>query len=570
MDANKRITTPDWARDAVWYQIFPERFRNGMPDNDPRLEDISDHPVADWEICPWGMDWYRPAPWENGGAKHRGGVYLRRYGGDLIGVREKLDYLQELGINAIYLNPVFTARSLHKYDGATFHHIDPTFGPDREGDLNALATAEETEDPATWIWTAADTYFLKLIEDIHERGMRIIIDGVFNHTGCEFFAFQDILKHGRSSRYADWYLIDRWRKDGSFQYKGWFNHKALPEFNRTKDNLVDPVREYVFHCTRRWMDPLKNGDSSKGIDGWRLDVAFCVPQGFWRDWRRLVKSINPDAYLSAEIVTEAQDYLQGDQFDAVMNYMWMYPVVEYFAPSAKPLDMSSFKKRLDTLRSAYPEEVTPVLQNLLDSHDVGRIASMLENPDEPKSHWEDYFHVSRVKQNPRYVTTRPGASAWRSLKQLVLFQMTYPGAPMLYYGTEVGMWGANDPDNRQPMLWDDMEYEPERFTPAGRNSQTARRPDKALLAFFKQAIRLRKDHAVFRRGSFQWVRTGQPRLLAFERSHEGRTVRVLFNTRDQAVRYKLEKPAVDLWNEGRSLSAGEVEVEGRGWSLLEL
>jgi len=516
------------------------------------------------------MDWYRSAPWENGSAPRHGGVYLRRYGGDLIGVREKLDYLQELGVTALYLNPVFTARSLHKYDGASFHHIDPTFGPDRAGDLRVLAEAGETEDPATWIWTAADTYFLELVKDVHARGMRVIIDGVFNHTGREFFAFQDLLKHGRSSRYADWYLIDKWHKNGSFDYKGWFNHKALPEFNRTKDNLIDPVHEYVFNITRRWMDPANDGDVGKGIDGWRLDVAFCVPQGFWRDWRKWVKSINPEAYLSAEIVQLAREYLQGDQFDAVMNYMWLYPTVEYFSPSSKPLGMPAFKKRLDDLRAAYPEEVTPVLQNLLDSHDVARIASMLENPDEPKSHWEDYFHVSRVKENPKFVTTRPGAKAWQALKQAVVFQMTYPGAPMLYYGTEVGMWGANDPDNRQPMFWDDLAYEPEEHTPFGKTTAVPRRPDMDLFAFFRQAIRLRKEEPALRRGTFRWVSTRRRRLLAFERSYKGRTIRVLFNTSDKAVRTSLDAPASDLWNAGVSCHAGDIQIDPRGWRILAL
>lgn len=561
---------PDWARDAVWYQIFPERFRNGAVKSNPRIEDITEYPVPGWTINPWGADWYRAMPWEQAPAHGRGGVYLRRYGGDLVGVREKLDYLQELGVNALYLNPVFTARSLHKYDGATFHHIDPTFGPDRDGDIRALAAAKETEDPSTWIWTAADRYLLDLVKEVHRREMRIILDGVFNHTGREFFAFQDLLKHGRNSKYVDWYLVQQWRKNGSFEYKGWFNHKALPEFNRTSDNLAEPVRQYIFDCTRRWMDPENDGDCAKGIDGWRLDVAFCVPHGFWRDWRTLVKSINPDAYLTAEIVADATDYLQGDQFDAVMNYMWTYPTVRFFSPAQKPLDKSALQRRLDKLRAAYPPEVTPVLQNLLDSHDVGRIASMLENPDTPKLHWEDYFHVSRVKENPCFVTTRPGIKAWSALKQIVVFQMTYPGAPMLYYGTEVGMWGANDPDNRQPMLWDDIVYEPEEHTPKGKTAGTPRAPDQILFRFFTKAIRLRTEQKPLRRGTFQWVRTGSRRLLGYDRTYNCCVLRVLLNASDEPIRYRLESGALDLWNKAEPVSPGRVTVEPRGWRVLEL
>ena len=569
-DPRNKVVTPDWARDAVWYQIFPERFRNGSRESDPRLEDINDRPVPDWSICPWGMDWYRSAPWEQGLSRRHGGVYLRRFGGDLIGVREKLDYLQELGVNAIYLNPVFTGQSLHKYDGATFHHIDPTFGPDRAGDLRALADANETEDPATWIWTAADMYFLELVQDVHQRGMRIIIDGVFNHTGRRFFAFEDLLRNGKASPYAEWYLIDRWNKDGSFEYTGWFKHKALPEFNRTKENLAAPVRQYVFDCTRRWMDPAGDGDCAKGIDGWRLDVAFCVPQGFWREWRTLVKSINPEAYLSAEIVTDAREYLQGDQFDAVMNYMWMYPSVEFFAPSKEAMPVHVLRERLDSLRAAYPEEVTPVLQNLLDSHDVGRIVTMLENPDEPMSHWEDYFHVSRIKDNPRFVATRPGPRAWQSLRQLVIFQMTYPGAPMIYYGTEAGMWGANDPDNRQPMLWEDFAYEPEEHTPYGRKAPTPRAPNAELFDFFKQAIRLRRNNAAIRRGTFRWLDAEHSALLAYERVHESSRIRVLFNVQNESLPYRLDVQAEDIWNETATLSPGNIEIPARGWRILRV
>ncbi len=567
-----KCVVPEWAQDAVWYQIFPERFRNGCPASNPRLSDITDHKVPGWKVTPWGRDWYAPDSWVKDHG-HRYAIFARRYGGDLVGIIEKLDYLQELGVNALYLNPVFTARSMHKYDAATFHHVDPTFGPDRAGDLKALAAAQETEDPATWIWTAADRCLLDLIREVHARGMRIILDGVFNHTGREFFAFADILKRGRESRYADWFLIKKWNPDGSPVYDGWFGHHSLPEFNRTDDDLLPPVRQYVFDITRRWMDPDGDGDLSKGIDGWRLDVAFCVPHGFWRAWRKHVKSINPEAYVTAEIVADAREYVQGDQFDAVMNYMWLYPSVAYFRPQKRPLAMSTFKRRLDRLREAYPEPVTPVLQNLLDSHDVGRVVSMLENAELPIKDWEDYFHVARVKQSPTFRTRRPSPATWQALRQLVIFQMTYPGAPMLYYGTEVGMWGANDPDNRQPMLWDDIRYEPEAHGPGGQplDTRTPRAPDHELFAFFQQAIRLRHDHIALRRGGFEWFATGRPRLLGLLRTHKKERILTLLNTSDKDIRYTSSPAGKDLWyTPGQRLKAGELTVPARGWQILAL
>lgn len=562
-------SVPDWARDAIWYQIFPERFRNGEPNNDPCPGDIATGSVPGWRVSPWGMDWYRQAAWERKLGPFYRSVYLRRYGGDLIGVREKLDYLQDLGVNAIYLNPIFMARSLHKYDGSCFHHIDPTFGPDREGDLRAIREAQETDDPTTWIWTAADRYFLDLVRDIHARGMRIIIDGVFNHTGTAFFAFQDILQNGRASRYRDWYRIQRWHKNGTFKYRGWFNHVALPELARTRDNLVRPVRDYIFHITRRWMDPDGDGDPSDGIDGWRLDVAFCVPHGFWKEWRRLVKSINPEAYLTGEIVTLAGPWLRGDEFDAVMNYMWLYPSVDFFAPGRKPISSALFRKRLDVIRRAYPADVWHVLQNLLDSHDVARIASMLENPDVPKRSWEDYFNASRVKNNGGFKATKPGERAWAALRQLAIFQVTYPGAPMIYYGTEVGMWGANDPDNRQPMLWDDIRYEPETITANGPCPVGIRNPDKALFRFFQRAFELRRKHIALRRGEFRWLKSGHERLLVFKRMHKDEEVIVALNASDAPLTYRLGKRSRDVWDDGVDHDPGPLEIPPRGWKVLK-
>lgn len=566
MPNQRHFRAPEWARDAIWYQIFPERFRNGLKRNDPKLADITDQKINGWRVTPWGMDWYALDRWEQPYNDFWKTVYLRRYGGDLIGIREKLDYLQDLGVNAVYLNPIFWAPSLHKYDASCLHHVDPTLGPDRAGDLKKIERANETEDPAFWIWTEADLYFLEFLADAHARGIRVILDGVFNHAGRRFFAFQDLLKNGRRSRYADWFKIERWNNDGSFEYKGWFGHKSLPEFAQTKNNLAPPVRKYIFDITTRWMDPNGDGDPSDGIDGWRLDVAFCVPMGFWRAWRRHVKRINPEAYLTAEIVGRADNYLKGDTFDAVMNYMWLYPTINFFAPHSIGYPASRLRRRLNALRRAYPREALPVLQNLLDSHDVGRAVSMLENIREPIEEFGAYFEYSRIKHRPEFVTTKPGGAAWQSLRQAILFQMCYEGAPMLYYGTEAGMWGANDPCDRQPMLWDDILYDDERHTIRGLARRRTRAPDHELREFVKRAIELRRTHAALRRGALRWIGTEHERVVAFERTLDGERIRAYFNASDGEAPILCKGAWRDLWH--GAVVRDPDRVPARGWRIL--
>ncbi len=564
----KKHSIPDWARDAVWYQIFPERFRNGCPASDPQPEDFADHPIPGWRVTPWGMDWYRQDDWEKPLGGFFQSVFQRRYGGDLVGVREKLDYLQQLGVNAIYLNPIFFARSLHKYDATCFHHIDPTLGPDRAGDLKRLAEAPETEDPATWIWTAADLFFVDMVKEIHQRGMHIIIDGVFNHTGRAFFAFRDLLKHGSQSRYKDWHVVEKWNDDGTFDYKGWFGVKSLPEFGRTKGNLVPPVREYLFNITRRWMDPHGDGDLSFGVDGWRLDVAFCVPHDFWKDWRRVVKGINPQAYTTGEIVNLATDFLQGDELDSVMNYMWVYPMLSYFIRGKNEISAAECRRRLQDLLDAYPPEVNGALQNLLDSHDTGRILSTIANPDRPKKVWEDYFNQFMLRNHPDLFSRQPGAKEKELLKQIVIMQMTYLGAPMIYYGTEVGMWGLNDPDDRQPMIWADRSYEQQEQTPDGEAFPVSRAPDQPLFAFYQKAIALRSECEVLRRGGLRWwTRHEDGDVLGFIRFLDAQEVAVLFNVRETPCSVTLPFAGQDIWNHAKLTSLRQI-IPPHGWLIV--
>lgn len=505
---------PEWAKRAVWYQIFPERFWNGDPANDPTLDSQRQswpHDLATpWQIHPWTADWYARQPYE---AAHDRAIWhhlqRRRYGGDLQGILDRLDYLEDLGVNALYLNPVFQAPSAHKYDGATYHHIDPYFGPDPAGD-HWLIAQETPHDPATWGWTAADRLFLQLIQAVHQRGMRLIIDGVFNHMGLNSWAFQDLVQHGQTSALRDWFKMVDWQRPtrfAPFTYSGWFGVDELPELNQDAHGLVAGPKAYIWACTRRWMDPDGDGNPGDGIDGWRLDVAFCIRHGFWKDWRRHVKAINPEAYLTAEIILSdaTEPYLQGDEFDAVMNYLWAFTCAEFFVEEPRRLSVTAFERQLRQLREAYPAGVAYGLQNLLGSHDTGRIASHFVNRRALHYRdWELYCAQSRVENNPAFDTRPPTAEERSRHKLLALFQMCDVGAPMVYYGDEVGMWGANDPCCRQPMVWPELSYAPQATLPDGapRAEPAAVAFDHDLHAYYRRLIWLRRRSPALQRGTF--------------------------------------------------------------------
>ena len=480
--AHESPNVPAWAADAVFYQLFPERFRNGDTSNDPTrasLETPLDRVPENWAVTPWTSDWYARPAWETarGDDFYDNGVFDRRYGGDLQGVIDKLDYLKDLGINTIYFNPVFYARSLHKYDGNSFHHVDPHFGPDPAGDFALMAT--ETSDPATWHPTEADKLFYRLLDEAHARGLRIIIDGVFNHTGRDFFAFENLRNEQADSPYTDWYVVETFddpaTAENEFKYAGWWGVETLPEFADTADgsDLHPGPKEYVFDATARWMDPDGDGDPSDGIDGWRLDVANEVPVKFWTDWNAHVRELNPDAYTVTEIWEEADEFVRVGGFSATMNYHgFAFPVKGFLIDGTA--SASDFAAMLDERREDYPEVVQYALQNLVDSHDTDRVASMIVN-----AGGQDYMHpekydydvgerVSPRGGNDAYSVRAPNAAEREIQRLVVLMQMAYVGPPMLYYGTEAGMWGADDPDDRKPMLWADLSYDDECADPLGR------------------------------------------------------------------------------------------------------
>lgn len=521
---------PQWAKDAVWYQIFPERFRNGDPSNDPTTEEMEIKTPRQWNVSPWTSDWYKLQRWEETYNKSFfENVFDRRYGGDLQGVSDKMDYLADLGITAIYFNPIFESYSLHKYDASTYHHIDNNFGPDSKGDL--ILIADETDNPKTWKWTAADQLFLKVLQEAHKWGIKVIIDGVFNHCGTRFWAFEDVVQRQQQSRYATWFDVKRWddpsTSQNEFDYKGWWDYKGMPEFREGENGFVKPVWDYFVNVTRRWMDPNNDGNPSDGVDGWRLDVANDVSHVFWREWRTLVKSINPEAYIVGEIWDDASPWLKGDEFDAVMNYPFARAVVRFFIDTSnRKYSVPDFDKELATVRASYPDEVNYVLQNLIDSHDTDRLVSMIANPN------RNYDAENGLRQNKNYNIAKPDEQARAIQKLILLFQMTYLGAPMIYYGDEAGMWGADDPDDRKPMVWSDLAYDNEQSHPISdkTRSDDVVKFNQNLFEYYKQLVRVRNENVALRRGDFKTLlMDNQKELYAFVRQSGDNTVIVVVN-----------------------------------------
>ncbi|NOX37611.1 MAG: alpha-amylase [Calditrichaeota bacterium] len=566
-----------WAEGRIWYQIFPERFRNGDPSNDPTAEEV---PEADlepgWQIHPWTSDWYLMQPWELKRSSYfYDVVFTRRYGGDLIGVIEKLDYLKSLGVEGIYFNPIFEAPSLHKYDAASYHHIDDNFGPDPAGDKARIAAANETEDPSTWIWTKADSTFLKLIKEAHKRGIKVVIDGVFNHSGTQFFAFQDIVKNGKNSRYLDWYDILSWddpnTPENEFDYKAWWGVKSLPEFAEDENGLKEGPRKYIFAITRRWMDPNGDGNPEDGVDGWRLDVTEEVSPVFWREWYAYVKSINPSAITISEIWGDASEWVKDRRVDGTMNYLFAKAVVRFFIDKKLAISPDEFAARLQEILDKYGRNAY-LLWNLMDSHDTDRLASMIINPD------REYDRMCDPRHNPDYDVRKPTEAERRVQKQIAAFQMTFVGAPMIYYGDEAGMWGADDPDDRKPMVWPEMTFDVEKSHPLGKPRPADENGfDEKLFRFYQKVIQIRKDNPVLRYGDYAVI----PEATAgdgfgFKRWDEKSEVLALFNRAESELSVTIPQSRLqfqkyrDAMN-GEAFSAEEqlqVTIPAKGFRIL--
>jgi neopullulanase len=419
------FTTPEWVKDAVFYQIFPERFANGDQRTDPE------------NVQPWGTP---PTP-------------SNFMGGDLAGITERLDYLAELGITALYLNPIFHASSNHKYNTYDYFAIDPHFG-----DLAA---------------------FHRLIEQAHARDMRVILDGVFNHCGRGFFAFHNLLESGEASPYRHWFHVERfplhpYNESKPANYYSWWNIRSLPKFNTDHP----PTRRYLLDIARYWIE--------QGADGWRLDVPNEIADhAFWREFRQVVKQANPQAYIVGEIWLDATPWLDGTQFDAVMNYLLRDLCRDFLA--YETLSVEEFASGIEELLGRYPPAATAAQFNLLGSHDTARFRTEC-NGDADK------------------------------LALATFFMLTMPGAPSIYYGDEIGMQGGDDPECRACFPWERSAW------------------DLALHSQVQRSIALRHQHPALRRGDFQTVlaQNDSP-VYAFARWNDDERLIVALNPTDQAM-----------------------------------
>ena len=456
------MTPPEWVQDAIFYQIFPDRFARSDPAAVRQGERMPNLGFEAWDAPP----------------THHGFK-----GGDLYGVVEKLDYLQDLGITAIYFNPVFASASNHRYHTYDYYNVDPLLGGNEALRL--------------------------LLDEAHKRDIRVVLDGVFNHASRGFWQFHHVLENGADSPYVDWFHFDqerlkgnrRWgaypatgelhalkNGEGSLKalgYQAWWDLPALPKLNTN----TPAVREFLFDVAEYWI--------RFGIDGWRLDVPGEIDDdAFWQEFHRRVKTINPEAYIVGEVWHEAERWLSGDQFDAVMNYLVTAAILSFCGGAHldmnvvnqagglkdrvhPEMDANWFGNEIDRLTNLYSPEITRSQLNLFDSHDM-----------------------------PRFLTCVSNDVA--SLQLAMLFMFTYPGAPCLFYGDEIGLAGAHDPDCRKGFPWDEAQW------------------DRGLLDYLKAAIQLRKSHPLLRRGTFErlWSADG---VYAIRRALDTESVIVALN-----------------------------------------
>ncbi|MFA6282020.1 MAG: alpha-amylase family glycosyl hydrolase, partial [Candidatus Omnitrophota bacterium] len=443
--------------------------------------------------------------------------------GDLQGVLNRLDYLKQLGIGFIYFNPLFWAPSNSKYDGASFHHIDPTFGPNPAKDKETIAK-ENPIDPKTWIWTEADKLFLKVIHEAHKRGIKVVLDGVFNHTGKHFFAFKDILARGQKSRFLNWYDITAWSADDNprlVNWKKWFGFSHLPEVRREGDSLHSEYKDYVFNSLKRWMKPgIVEERMQDGIDGWRLDVFFCLPSGFRKELYEEIKKIHPRSIVIAEGEWEAaHKYVQESSADSAMNYPYLWTLGDFLINQKKRIPVSEFCQKMQKVFDTYPQEAAHVMFNLLGSHDTERIVSAIRNPDMNRWAHIEHNQNSRLKNNSAYDIRMGDESTRRIQKLLALYQMTSPGMPVIFYGDEIGMPGANDPCCRKPMPW------PDKVKPVSEYY-----PDLKLFRFYQKLIAIRNKSEALKRGSYEVVYSNDDQqILGFKRRYKDEEVFVFIN-----------------------------------------
>ena len=376
-----------------------------------------------------------------------------------------------------------------------------------------------------------------MIQVAHRKNIKVIIDGVFNHVGSSFWAFKDVVKNQQNSKYTNWFTINSFNDPNTvkdeFDYVGWFGIKDLPEIREDQNGLVDDASNHIHSIVKRWMDPNGDGDPSDGIDGWRLDVADMVNHAFWIKFRNWVKEINPEAYITGEIwwddwntnkMKNAAPWLQGDQFDAVMNYRFSRAVKNFISDNKLGTSAKAFADSINNIKNDYNSENLFVLMNLLGSHDTERLASQIVNPD----YWFD--HNANPAHSDSFLVRKPNTIERLKQKLMVGLQMTMLGAPMIYYGDEVGMWGGDDPDCRKPMVWPEKVYENENTHPYGlERPEDDVQFDSALFNWYRLLISIRNNNIELRRGSLRFIATNEKDVLVFQRKFKDQSIFILLN-----------------------------------------
>ena len=516
------FSTPDWAKGAVMYQIFTDRFYNGDKSNDVETNEyyyIGDYSrrVTNWDKYPANM-----------------GV-REFYGGDLQGVMDKLDYLQELGVEVVYFNPLFVSPSNHKYDIQDYDYIDPHYGkivddggevlPDGVTD-NSQATKYKKRTTGLKNLEASNELFIKLVEELHRRGMKVILDGVFNHCGSfNKWMDRERIYEGEAdyepgayvsadSPYRSYFRFfkegpENWPYNGN--YDGWWGHDTLPKLNY-EDSVK--LENYILYIGRKWVSPPYN------VDGWRLDVAADLGRSneynheFWQKFRRAVKDANPNALILAEHYGDPSDWLKGDEWDTVMNYdAFMEPVTWFLTGMEKHSDeareelLGNIDNFIGSMAHHMSNMLTPSLQvamNELSNHDHSRFLTRTNHM------------VGRVEHlGPEAANEYVNKAVMR---EAVVMQMTWVGAPTVYYGDEAGVCGFTDPDNRRTYPWG---YE-----------------DQELIAFHKEAIRIHKEHPALKTGSLK-ILGGEENILSYARFKGHDRIIVVINNRSERAEVKV-------------------------------
>ena len=526
--------TPDWAKGAIFYQIYVDRFYNGDRSNDVEKDEY----VYIGEGTDKVTDWF----------KYPAAMGVREfYGGDIAGVWQKLDYLQELGVDAIYFNPIFVSPSNHKYDIQDYDYIDPQFGKivkdegevlhrDENGNLmcdgtypNKYATKYVCRVTDKENLEASNRFFAEFVEEVHKRGMKVILDGVFNHCGsfnkwldreCIYEDAEGYEKGAYISADSPYRTFFRFNEDMwpyNYHYDGWWGHDTLPKLNYEDSPLLF---DYIMHIARKWVSPPYN------VDGWRLDVAADLGQSqeynhyFWKEFRRNVKEANPEAIVLAEHYGDPTSWLQGDQWDTVMNYdAFMEPITWFLTGVEKHSDeyredllgnADAFFGSMRNYMTRFNTQSLQVAMNELSNHDHSR------------------FMTRTNHKVGRTASVGPQAADEGIDKALfrlgVMIQMTWPGAPTIYYGDEAGLCGWTDPDNRRTYPWG--------------------REDNELIEFHRQLIRIHKDYQVFKTGSIMFLK-GQYKLIGYGRFDENDKIVVMINSSDE-----VREADIPVWRMG--------------------